>query len=50
MLEFTPYPAYVSFLGGLVENLVKQVKLMINSSIARRCLPHDQFHLFFKEC
>lgn len=50
MLEFTPYPANASFLGGLVENLVKQVKLMINSSIARRCLPYDQFHLFVKEC
>ena len=23
---------------------------MINSSIARRCLPYDQFHLFVKEC
>ena len=50
MMQFLPYPANASFLGGFVENLVKQVKLMINSSIARRSLPFDQFNLFIKEC
>ena len=33
----------------MIENSVKQAKLMINSSMARRYLPYDQFHLFVKE-
>ena len=49
-LNFLPYPAKASFLGGFVENLVKQVKLMIFSSISKKVLNYEHFHVFVKQC
>lgn len=49
LLNFQPYPANASFLGGLVESLVKQVKNMIYSSIGRNVLTYDHFYFLVKE-
>ena len=49
-LEHLPYPANASFLGGIVESLVKQVKIMINVSIGRNIITCDQFYYLMKEC
>ena len=48
-LQFTPYPANASYLGGLVESLVKQVKYMIYSSISRNRLSIDHFRFIVHE-
>ena len=50
MLEFSPYPAGASFLGGVVESLVKQVKHLIYSSIGKRYLNLDEFYFITSEC
>ena len=49
-LSFQPYPAKASFLGGFVENLVKQVKKMIHSSLGKLVLTYEHFELLVKEC
>ncbi|KAL7632973.1 UNVERIFIED_CONTAM: hypothetical protein RMT77_016683 [Armadillidium vulgare] len=49
VLEFSPYPAKASFLGGLVESLVKQVKFIIYSAIGKNILKLDEFSLLVKE-
>ena len=49
-LDFVPYPARASFLGGFVENLVKQVKKMINASLSNTVLSYEHFCLFIKKC
>ena len=48
-LEFSPYPAKASFLGGLVESLVKQTKNIIYSAIGKNILEQDEFALLVKE-
>jgi hypothetical protein len=48
-LEFTPYPPNASYLGGVVESLVKQVKNLIYSSISKTVLPYDHFQLLVEE-
>lgn len=50
ILEFSPYPAHSSRLGGTVESLVKQVKNMIYSSLGKNTLQDDHFHYLVKEC
>jgi len=50
VLDFSPYPADASHLGGVVESLVKQVKYMVYGTIARNILPVDQFRFLVKEC
>jgi hypothetical protein len=49
-LSFEPYPAHASFLGGIVESLVKQVKNMVYSSMGRNVLALEQFSLLIREC
>ena len=49
-LEFSPYPAGASFLGGVVESMVKQVKHLIYSSIGKRILNLDEFYFITSEC
>jgi hypothetical protein len=49
-LTFEPYPSQASYLGGIVESLVKQVKFMILSSVGKNVLPYDQFNFYVKEC
>ena len=49
-LQFQPYPAKASFLGGFVENLVKQVKRMIISSLSKRILDYEHFLTLIKQC
>jgi hypothetical protein len=49
-LEFMPYPAGASFLGGIVESLVKQVKHMVYASISKNILPFDEFNFLVQEC
>lgn len=48
-LDFTPYPPGASFLGGVVESLVKQVKHLIYGSIGRRILKLDEFYFLTSE-
>lgn len=50
LLTFEPYPPGASFLGGVVESLVKQVKRLFNSSVRNTCLSYDQFIYTVKEC
>jgi len=50
VLEFNPYPAGASFLGGTVESLVKQTKNMISTSISKNVLPIEQFCFLLSEC
>ena len=49
-LSFAPYPAGASFLGGLVESLVKQVKRVLYSSVGKNVLDFEQFAFLVKEC
>ena len=49
-LEFTPYPSGASYLGGVVESLVKQVKNLMYSSLGKNLLTYRKFCLFIKEC
>ena len=49
-LHFTPYPSGASYLGGVVESLVKQVKNMIYCSLGKKLLTFRKFCLFIKEC
>ena len=42
-LEFHPYPAGASHLGGLVESLIKQIKLIIRKTIRNNILPWRDF-------
>src|SRR5215469_15873691 len=48
-LDFSPYPAKASFLGGMVESLVKQTKNIVYSSIGKNVLEYNQFYLLIKE-
>jgi len=48
-LEFSPYPAEASKLGGTVESLVKQVKNMIYSTIRNNTLSFDDFTYLVRE-
>jgi hypothetical protein len=50
VLDFCPYPANASYLGGIVESLVKQVKNAIYSSISKNILSYDHFHFLVQEC
>ena len=50
ILRHQPYPANASFLGGIVESLVKQVKNMVNTSISRNILSYDMFYYLIREC
>ena len=36
-LEFAPYPDGAKYLGGVVEFLVMQVKILMNVSIGKNC-------------
>lgn len=47
---FEPYPAQASYLGGIVESLVKQIKKMVYSTIGRTILMVEDFNLLVKEC
>ena len=49
LLEFNPYPPGASYLGGVVESLVKQVKHLIYSSISRNVLQFDEFSFLVSE-
>ena len=49
-LLFEPYPPNASYLGGLVESLVKQVKNMFHVSLGKNLLTFSKFYLFIKEC
>ena len=49
-LEFSPYPAGASYLGGVVESLVKQVKNMLYASVGKNLLTRSKFCLFLREC
>lgn len=49
MLEFHPYPAGASKLGGFIETLVKQVKKILYSSIGRNILSVPDFEFLVKE-
>ena len=49
-LKFEPYPANASFLGGIVESLVKQVKHMIHSALGKNILEVEEFNLLIREC
>ena len=49
-LSFQPYPSNASYLGGLVESLVKQVKNMLFVSIGKKVLTYGKFCLFVQEC
>ena len=49
-LKFEPYPAHASYLGGIVESLVKQVKNMTYSVIRKNILDYDNFDLLVSEC
>ena len=42
-LEFHPYPAGMSHLGGLVESLIKQIKLIIRKTVRNNILPWSDF-------
>lgn len=48
-LQFSTYPPTSSFLGGIVESLVKQIKNMVYSTISKNVLNDDQFYLLVKE-
>ena len=48
-LSFDPYPPHASFLGGIVESLVKQVKFMIHSSLGKNILSYPHFEFLIKE-
>lgn len=48
-IDFYPYPANASQLGGLVESLVKQVKLILTSSIRNNILSYFDFEYIVKE-
>ena len=49
LLEFQPYPAGASKLGGCVEALVKQTKKIVTSSIGRNILFLKDFELLIRE-
>lgn len=49
-LNFTPYPSGASFLGGVVESLVKEVKKVLNSSLSKSILHYDDFYFLVQEC
>ena len=49
-LEFAPYPSGASYLGGVVESLVKQVKNLMYVSMGKRLLTYSKFCLFVNEC
>jgi len=49
VLNFSPYPAGASELGGVVESLVKQVKNMIYSTISRNVIKINHFLFLMKE-
>ena len=49
-LNFNPYPANASYLGGTVENLVKQVKNVLYCSISRNVVNIDDFVFLVSEC
>ena len=50
VLSFEPYPPNASFLGGIVESLVKQVKFMLYSSINKNLLKYKEFCFVVREC
>ena len=49
-LKFEPYPVNASFLGGIVESLVKQVKHMIHSALGKNILEVGEFNLLIRQC
>ena len=48
-IDFMPYPAGASQLGGLVESMIKQVKNIITKSVGRRILEDQDFELLVKK-
>ena len=49
-MKFDPYPAHASYLGGIGESLVKQVKHLIYTTVGKIHLDVFQFNLLAKEC
>ena len=49
-LVFAPYPSNASYLGGVVESLVKQVKHIMSTSLGRSVLSFDKFFVLMNEC
>ena len=49
-MKFDPYPAHASYLGDIVESLVKQVKHLIYTTVGKNHLDVFQFNLLVKEC
>ena len=49
-MKFDPYLAHASYLGGIVESLVKQVKHLIYTTVGKNHLYVFQFNLLVKEC
>lgn len=48
--QFCPYPPGASYLGGVVESLVKQVKRIMNAAIGNIKLTYDHFLCLVQEC
>jgi len=48
-LSYLTCPPNSSYLGSIVESLVKQVKNMVYSSISKNVLSYDQFYLLLRE-
>ena len=48
-VQFLPYPANASHLGGLVENIVKQVKRLITGSIRNNILSLPDFQFLMEQ-
>lgn len=48
-LSFEPYPPNASYLGGIVESLVKQVKFMVYSSLGKNIISYFHFDFLIKE-
>ena len=49
-LNFSTYPPHASYLGGVVESLVKQVKNLLFVSMGKTVLTFDKFWLLVCEC
>ena len=50
ILDFAPYPPGSSYLGGIVESLVKQVKHLMYKATSRTILKFDEFVFLVSEC
>ena len=48
-VEYQTYPSGASWLGGLVESLVKQSKRLLNSSIQKRIMEFEDFEFAVSE-